>query len=292
MMNLEQKPRIAVVGTGIMGSGIALNYLKHGYPVTVWNRSKNKLIKLQKLGAVAAKTPKEAAEKADIVFEVTANDKSSRSVWKGKNGILAGADNNKILIASATLSLGWVDELVSLTKKLKLNFLDMPMTGGRLGAESGKLIFLVGGEAQKLKGLDHDLDAISETRYYFGKVGAGMRFKLVLNTVQAIHIRALGEALALARAFDLDINKTGEVLTERPGGLATKFAWRDYQKEPEPIIFSIDWITKDLRYAKRSAKGTKTPLLDEVLGKYKKAVKMGMGQKDWTAVNKMQEKKS
>ena len=73
--------KIAVIGTGIMGHGMAANFLKHGFEVIVWNRDKKKLKLLVQKGAVVAVTPREAAAKADTVFEVTANDESSRSVW-------------------------------------------------------------------------------------------------------------------------------------------------------------------------------------------------------------------
>lgn len=283
----QTQKTMAVIGTGIMGSGIATNFLKNGYPVVLWNRSKNKLSKFKKLGGMLANNPKEATEMADVIFEVTANDESSKAVWMGKSGILAGANNQKVLITNATLSVAWIDELAAICKKKKLTFFDMPMTGGRIGAENGKLVLLVGGEEKQLKGMEMDLKAISEKVYFFGKAGSGIRFKLILNAVQAIHIGALGEAIKLAKLVKLDVNKMGEVLKDRPGGTTTNLAWRDYQKEPVPINFSVDWITKDLKYAKRSAKGAETPLLNEVLGKYKKAVKMGMGKKDWTAVNKV-----
>ena len=79
---------IGVIGVGIMGEGIAANYLKKGYNV-VWNRSKDKLKRLIAKGAIPSDSPKEATSKSDIIFEVTANDESSRSVWLGEDGILA-----------------------------------------------------------------------------------------------------------------------------------------------------------------------------------------------------------
>src|SRR5689334_21649471 len=99
---------IAVIGTGIMGSGMASNYRKAGYEVVVWNRSKEKLEPLTAQGAVAVATLKEAAAKADIIFDVTANDEGSRSVWLGEDGILAAADKSKALIASGTFTAAWI----------------------------------------------------------------------------------------------------------------------------------------------------------------------------------------
>ncbi len=278
---------IAVVGTGIMGNGIASNYLKNKYTVFVWNRNKNKLKPLLEKGAIEVESPKEAAEKADMVFEVTANDESSRQVWLGEKGIISGASKKSILIASATLSVEWIDELAEISNKKNISFFDIPMTGGRAGAEAGKLIFLAGGNEKKLNLVKRDLSPVSEKVLYFGKEGSGARFKLLLNSLQAIHLQGLGEILGVASEMGMNLKKVGDSLSDRPGGTTTTLAWRDYQKEPNPINFSVEWITKDLIYTKKAIKKTKTPLLDKTLIKYQLAMKKKMGQKDWTSVNKI-----
>lgn len=279
--------KIAIIGTGIMGHGMAANFLKQNYQVYVWNRSAEKVKELVSAGATLAKTPQQATQSADLIFEVTANDESSRQVWLERDGILAGADKNKMLITSATLSISWVDELAQMCADRKLSFFDMPLTGGRIGAETGQLTLLVGGDEKKLRKIMPTLSAISTNVIYFGPAGSGMRYKLVLNMTQAIHVAALGEALRLAKELGLDINKVGNALSERPGGVITNLAWRDYQVEPHPINFSVEWITKDLTYAKQAAKESDTALLTEVLKRYRRANKLKLGQKDWTAINKL-----
>lgn len=278
---------IAVIGTGIMGRGIVLNFLKNKYKVVVWNRSKAKLKEFTQKGAQIAKTPKEATQKADTIFEVTANDKSSKSVWLGKNGILAGADPKKVLTANGTFSVEWIDELAKACTKKGFKFLDMPLTGGRRGAENGQLVLLVGGSQNVLKSIEKDLKAIAEEVVYFGKAGSGMRYKLILNTLQAIHMQAFGEMLKIAKSAGLDIQKVGEALAKRPGGTTTQFTWRDMPKEPNPINFALEWMLKDLTYAKQLAKKVKTPLLDNVQRKLKYAVAKGMGKRDMTTINKI-----
>lgn len=276
--------KVAVVGIGIMGHGIADNFLKNNYEVYVWNRNKEKIKDLQ--GAKIAKTPREAAENADIIFEVTANDESSKSVWLGKNGILAGADPKKILIACGTLSIAWTDKLAKVCAKKKLTFFDMPMTGSRAGAEGGKLILMVGGNKQQLEKLKPILKAIAAEILYFGPAGFGMRFKLLLNTLQSIHTAAFGEVLRMAKKMSLNIKEVGEALSIRPGGVSTNLAWKNYQNEPKPLNFSTEWMTKDLKYTKVEFKNFPTPLLDTALKIFKKAVKK-IPQKDYTMINKL-----
>jgi len=279
---------VAVIGTGIMGHGIADNFLKKGYQVFVWNRHKDKVHDLVKKGAVLVQSPKEAAKKADYIFEVTANDQSSCSVWLGKNGILKGATPKKTLIACATLSIEWIDELAGLCSKKRFTFFDMPMTGSRMGAETGKLILMAGGDKEKLKKIAANLKAISEKVLYFGKAGSGMRFKLLLNTLQAIHVLGFGEVLNIAEKAGLNIKAVGEALSERPGGTATNLAWKNYLKVPAQTNFALQWMTKDIKYTKQfSKKLTKTPLLDAILKKFRQAISQNLGPKDWTVINKI-----
>lgn len=136
--------KIGIVGLGIMGGGMATNFIKNGYPVFVWNRTKKVANDFRDKGASVCSSPAGVARKADIIFEVTANDESSKQVWIGKNGILAGANPKTILVASATLSVGWIDELIRKCRTNGFTFFDMALTGGRIGAETGTLTLLCG----------------------------------------------------------------------------------------------------------------------------------------------------
>ena len=277
---------IAVIGVGIMGSGIAANYLEAGYKVVVWNRTPQHAQPLIDQGAVLADTPKDAVNEADIVFEVTANDESSRSVWLGKSGILTGAASDKVLITSATLTVGWTEELARLCAEKDFTFFDMPLTGGRVAAEGGSLTLLVGGDQKKLEQITPYLEAISSKIYYFGEVGNGMKYKLVLNSLQSAHLAAFGEAMHLAEKAGLDPAKVGPALVDRPGGILTQIAWEAYRKDEPPLTFSVDWISKDLDYAKQIADDLELPIIQGVAKKYKKAQSDGLGGEDWTIINK------
>ena len=278
---------IAVIGLGIMGHGIADNFLSKGYKVTVWNRSADKSNDLVSKGATLAASVAEAVAGADLVFEVTANDQSSQQMWLGEHGIIAHARPEQYLISCATLSTDWTDQLAADCSKAGLEFFDMPMTGGRVGAESGQLTLLVGGSQSGLKEVTPDLDAIAKDIKYFGKVGSGMRCKLILNTLQAIHLAGLGEALRMADVAGLDKELVGNALVERPGGVVTNVGWEAYKKSPDPITFSVEWIAKDLGYAADMAKTIQHPFLDEALKLYKQAIEQGRSQSDWTEINKL-----
>jgi len=278
---------VAVLGLGIMGHGIADNFLKAGYTVVVWNRSPEKAASLVEKGAKLAASVSNAVTGADIVFEVTANDESSRSVWLDTGGIVETAMPQQCLITCATLSADWTDELARHCADKGLIFFDMPMTGGRVAAESGQLTLLAGGAKDKLDEITEDLQAVAREVKYFGKVGSGMRYKLILNGLQAIHIAGLGEALRIAKQAGLDVELVGKALAERPGGVITNIAWESYQKEPEQTTFSVEWIDKDLGYAARLAEHKPHPLIETVKQQYDRAMEQGHAQDDWTKINKL-----
>ena len=277
---------IAVIGVGIMGHGIADNFIKNDYEVTVWNRSAKKADDLIKKGAKLAASPVEAAKSADIVFEVTANDESANKIWLGKDGVFNNSNKDQYLIACSTLSIKTIDNLAKSANSRGLKFFDMPMTGGRDGAEAGQLTLLAGGKKSDIDTIRDDLKAVTKDVKYFGPAGSGMRYKLILNMLQAVHIAGFGEALKLAEAAGLDKNLVGDALSERPGGVITELAWRDYKIEPSPINFSVEWIFKDLKYAK-SMTDIKHPYLDEAIKQYRLAIDKGFSQADWVKINKL-----
>lgn len=203
----------------------------------------------------------------------------------GESGILKGADKTKVLIASATLSVVWIDGLVQRCKDNGFTFLDIPLTGGRVGAETGSLTLLCGGDEKVIERLRPILTAIAKKIYYFGPAGCGMRYKLILNFLQALHIIGFGQAMKIAKDQGMDLQKVSEALVDRPGGVITAIAQKTYFVEPNPVTFSIEWISKDLTYAKALAGALPVSLLNDVLVEYKKAIKQGLSKKDWASIN-------
>lgn len=276
--------KIAVLGLGIMGGAIVDNFLKSGYEVYIWNRSPAAVNNYEAKGAYSTRTPAEAASRADMILEITADDESSKMVWLGSDGILKTANDKKYLITCATVSVKWVDELAAICKQKNLTFFDMPMTGGRIAAEKGELTLLVGGDKQKLRRILPQLKAIAKEVKYFGKTGNGMRYKLVLNMLQAVHIVGFTEAMKLAKIAGLDEKLVAEALIQRPGGVLTAVAWEGYQKQPEPINFSVKWIQKDLNYAKQLSKKSELSFLEMAIKIYDDAINAGLAESDWTKI--------
>lgn len=268
-----------------MGAGMASNYLKKGYTVYLWNRTKERIAPLVAQGAISMPSPKEAAAKADIIFDVTPDDAASRSMWLGDDGIFAGAKEGCVLIASGTFSIPWIEDWSQRCAARKHTHFDIPLTGSRAGAEGGTMTLLAGGDKELLEVLKPDLTPISEKVYYFGPSGSGARFKLILNELQALHVAGLGEALKVAKHHGMDIEAVGAALADRPGGTATNMAWKAYLNPPEQTNFAVKWITKDLHYAKDFADTLPTPLFDALTARFDEAVRKGLGESDWTTIN-------
>ncbi len=280
--------KIGIIGLGIMGHGMALNFLKSGYPVAIWNRDGSKAVDLVKRGAELLRSPKDVTKSADIVFEVVADDNASRAVWFGEVGILAGASKDKVLITSATLSLDYLDELIEATKSSKLRLLDMPLTGSRAGAETGNLKLLAGGDPDVIESIRTALDTISATLYYFGPIGSGMRFKLILNMLMAIHATAASQAAVLATKSGLDPKVVKEAIMDgmAPASPFTGLLFDSLEHPQTQTRFAIKLLEKDLRYAQRMAKrfGLDFDLLNDVQKDFVKAEELGLSDQDWSKI--------
>lgn len=284
--------KIGIVGLGIMGSGMATNFLKNGYQLSVWNRSTDKSDDLVRQGANLLATPKAVTEASDIVFEVVSDDEASRSVWYGPDGIFAGADTDKVLITSASLSLSYLDELLDETEHRNLQFFDMPLTGSRTGAENGKLKLLVGGDQDLLEKIRPDLLAIADKIYYFGAEGSGMRFKLILNSVQAIQINAAVQAIELAKKVGLNVDDVHHAIFDAPMGAASGATNMAFQGTDDNYVnFAVSLIEKDLRYAQAMAEkyGADFDLLNDTQRDFAAAKDKGLGDQDWTKLIKIYE---
>src|ERR1700693_3376147 len=139
------KPRVAIIGLGIMGSGMAGRLLSAGFPVSVYNRNRAKAAPFAGAGATVAGSPREAASKADVIISMVSDDLASRGVWLGDQGALAGVSHGAVLIECSTLTVGWIKELAAAAAQRGCGLLDAPVTGTKPHAASGELSFLIGG---------------------------------------------------------------------------------------------------------------------------------------------------
>ncbi|MBN8861081.1 MAG: NAD(P)-dependent oxidoreductase [Sphingobacteriales bacterium] len=198
--------QIAILGTGKMGKGIALNILRSGRNLTVWNRSKEKAKALIDAGAMWADTPAEAATNADAVIAMLADDIASKEVWLGTYGAMPQMKAGTFVIECSTLSADHVEALSSEASRRGLVYIDCPVTGIPEAAEKGQLTLLVGAATNDLEKCSALLQSFSAVIRHFGNIGTGTAYKLIINLMGAVQIAGLAEGIAMAHAAGLDMN--------------------------------------------------------------------------------------
>ena len=280
---------IALIGTGKMGAGIALNLLKAGYSLTVWNRSVEKTQSLVDAGAALALSPAHAVKNADYIITCVEDDDSSRSVWTGAKGILQGdVKPNAIAIECTTISLPWVLELAKLLQDASIRFIDCPLTGGPGGARSGALTLLVGARQEDMEEARPVLDAFSNNILYFGLPGSGTTYKLISNLMGAVQIIALAEGIALAKKANLDMDVVLEGLTT--GGVSSPlvrgFAYQMINNKHDFVNFSVRLMQKDAAYGAQVATDLSltVPLSQLATDILHKAMTQEIGEKNISAL--------
>jgi 3-hydroxyisobutyrate dehydrogenase len=197
--------RVAFIGLGRMGHGMAGRYLDAGFSVAVWNRSKAKAEDLIARGARWATSPEDAAIDADAVVTMVADDEAARAVWLGTDGAATTMKAGTLAIECSTVSYQHARDMARELNSRGLIYIDCPVTGLPDAAASGKLTLLVGADAADLEKARPFLEPIGSTMRHFGAVGSGTVYKLINNLMGAIQIAGIAEGLAIAEQAGLDM---------------------------------------------------------------------------------------
>ncbi len=204
--------KVAFIGLGRMGHGMAGRYLDAGFTVAVFNRSKAKAEDLIARGARWASSPAEAADGADAVVTMVADDEASRSVWLGKDGAVTTMKPGALAIECSTVSHQHALDMARELRGRGLVYIDCPVTGLPEAAASGKLTLLVGADADDLDRAKPYLAPIGNNVRHFGAVGTGTVYKLINNLMGAVQIASLAEGIAMAEQAGLDMNLVAEAM--------------------------------------------------------------------------------
>ena len=240
---------VGVIGLGIMGAPMARNLLRAGYPVVVWNRSRERIAPLVEAGAQAAGSPREVAERAHATITMLSDSPDVDEVYRAPNGVLAGADGRDgvVLVDMSTIQPSVARGLATAAAERGATMLDAPVSGGDVGAIEGTLSIMVGGDADALARVRPMLEALGTTITHCGPSGAGQVVKACNQIVVALTLDALGEALVLGSKAGVDPAVIVEALS---GGLAAsrvlevrgpKLLARDFAPG-----FKLDLHAKDL----------------------------------------------
>lgn len=275
---------VAVLGLGGMGSRIAQRFLDAGHDVVLWNRTSERMARLEGLGAVPAGSPADAAGRADVVVTMVSDPAALRAVSEGPAGVAAGITGATTLVEMSTVGPAAISRLASALPP-GTGLLDAPVLGSFAEAESGSLRIFVGGPASLVERWTPLLSALGSP-VHVGPLGAGAAAKLVANSTLFGALGILGEALALADGLGLSRDATFEVLAATP--LAAQAERRRGQIETGeyPTRFTLSLARKDVDLILEAAASTGVDLRLVAAARtwLAEAEDAGWGDRDYAAV--------
>ena len=254
--------RVAVIGLGSMGFGMALSLRRAGFDVIGCDVSPVARERLSREGGRTALTPAEAARETGIVVSVVLNGAQTEAVLFGENGAAAAMPEGSVFVSSATMDPEVARRLAMRLEASGRHYLDAPISGGAQRAAEGALTILASGSPAAFAGARPALDAMSAKLYELGdKPGEGAAFKMINQLLAGVHIAAACEAIAFAAKQGLDIRKVYDVITASAGN-----SWMFENRVPHILDgdytprSAVDIFVKDLGIIQDMARSAKFPV--------------------------------
>ena len=280
-------PAIGFIGLGIMGAPMALNLVKAGFPVTVFNRTASKTEALKRAGAQVAATPAEAASAADFVMTIVSDTAAVEEVVMGQGGILETVRAGAVVIDSSTISPVASRKFACKAAGRGASWLDAPVTGSKHLAEKGELTYMIGGDREAFDRALPVLQVLGKKHIYCGAHGLGLAAKLAQNVIQSTMVEIFCEGFVLAAKAGLNPRTMMEVIQ----GSMARASLTDFKA---PFIFKGDFtpyfplklMHKDLALARENAYAQNVPMPAAAAVKevYGAAKAQGKGDLDYAGV--------
>lgn len=283
--------RVAVIGLGAMGFGMAASLLRAGFGVTGCDMASEPVQRLAAQGGRTASTPAEAARDADIVVSVVVNGAQTEAILFGKEGAAETLAPGAVFVSAATMAPEVARDLAKRLEATGRHFLDAPISGGAQRAAEGQLTILASGSAAAFAAARPALDAMAGKLYELGsEAGQGSAFKMINQHLAGVHIAAASEAMAFAARQGLDLRKVYEVITASAGN-----SWMFENRMPHVLDgdyaprSAVDIFVKDLGIVQDMARGAKfpVPVAAAALQMFLMASAAGMGRDDDASVARL-----
>jgi 3-hydroxyisobutyrate dehydrogenase-like beta-hydroxyacid dehydrogenase len=281
--------RVAFLGLGIMGHAMATNLARAGHEVTVWNRTPGKEVE----GARLAATPAEAAQGTEVVWLCVSDTAAVENILFGPSGVVQSLTDGMIISDSSTISPAATRKFAERVAAKGVHYVDSPVTGSKAGAESGTLLFIVGGDEPAIEKLKPLYAAMGKKIFRMGETGKGQSTKLVMNLQIALIYEGFAEALTLAAKLGVN----AESLIHLVNASMVKSGVVEYKA---PFVLNRDFVAnfplrlmrKDIRLALEAAKEArvKLPGLETVEEIYEMAIEDGHSELDYAATLLLLEK--
>jgi 3-hydroxyisobutyrate dehydrogenase-like beta-hydroxyacid dehydrogenase len=281
--------RVAFLGLGIMGHSMAANLVKTGHEVTVWNRTPGKIVE----GAGIAPTPAAAAQGAEVVWLCVSDTEAVEKTLFGPEGAEQSLTAGMVVADSSTISPSATVKFAERVRGKGADYVDAPMTGSKIGAASGTLIFMVGGNENTIDRLSPLFAAMGKKYFRMGDVGKGQATKIAMNLQIAVIFEGFAEALTLATKLGVDAQQLLKLIdsTMVKSGVVDYKGPFILQRDFTPN-FPLRLMHKDIHLALEAAKEArvKLPALETIDEVYEMATEDGNRDLDYAATLTLLEK--
>lgn len=280
--------KIGFIGLGKMGTPIAKNILKAGYELTIYNRTPEKLKSLLDSGAKAASTPREAAQKSEVVITCLMDDQTELECTTGKEGIIAGLESGGIHIGTATISPTCAATLAELHNANGSYYIAAPLFGRPDAAAAGTLLTYVAGDKNIIDACDSLFNAYSGTHIYMGDDPKVVNsIKLTMNFILVSLIELFSQAYTFAEKSGIEPEFTQQlIMTVLHHPVMKEYTNRLRLQEFEPAAFDLKAGFKDVELMLQASSSVQAPLIfaSAIREKFLTALACGMAEKDWSAI--------
>ena len=283
--------RISVIGLGVMGGPIARHLGNAGHDLTLYNRSPERIDKWRavhpQFTVAVADSPADAARNADVVITCVGNDDDLADCVLSPRGVFATLREGGVFIDHTTVSARIARQVAVEARDKAIHCVDAPMTGSQAGAEAGTLTLMCGGRGDAIAAAEPVMQAYSRRIVHVGKAGTGQATKMVNQICIAGAISGVAEALRLAQAEHLDLDRVFEAIS---GGAAQSWQmdnrWKTMSEDSFDFGFAVDWMRKDLGLALDEGRGLglSLPLTALVDQFYADVQALGAGRQDTSAL--------
>ncbi len=284
------KQRVGFMGLGIMGSAMAANILKAGYPVTVYNRSAVKAEPLVRLGAEEAPTPLALAQTAEIIIAMVTGPEALYDLLWGSEGAAEAFGPHRVFINMSSVSPGFTREMGKELATTGVTFIDAPVSGTRKPAEEGTLLILAGGKEEKVKELEPLLLSMGKKVIFCGRVGQGSMMKMFINLLLGLMMEGFAEVLNFGKLGGLALDAMLDTVFSGPLNCALYQMKAPLIKEKSyPVAFPLKHMAKDAKFVVDTAfdTGAPVPVGQMLLHLYRTGVGRGWGDEDISAIAKV-----
>lgn len=271
----------------MLGSAVGLHLIDSGFKIVAYNRTKEKTKELENKGALIVESPKQVAQKSDIVITIVKDAEAVKQVSFGNDGIIEGSHENLVAADMSTINPIDSKKIAQQFAEKGINFLDIPVMGGPNAAITGDLVVMIGGKKEIFEMNKSVFENIGKQVFYLGENGTAHAVKLAMNMQITMLALSLSEGITFARSMNIDPKKFLDILnsTYFKTGMSENKAYKMIQDDFQPT-FTLENLKKDISTIIETSKsfGLDLPMIKKAEEIYQEAIKQGFGKIDYTGI--------